>query len=153
MALPILLVVIAVGGFIYYRVNYAGYFPHNVRRQVHIALYYPVNPPDGLRVDRTSFQVPYQGVVTYTLRDTRGNKFYVSEQALPGNFDFTAFKAKFESTDEITVPAGNALVGDLGIELIASIQTPKNSWIIINTPDITGQTELEALSRTFVQAD
>jgi hypothetical protein len=148
--LALLIILLSAAGA-YYEFVYSGYFPRSVRKQVHIALYYPVNLPNGMYVDRSSFMVPTKNVVTYTILDKGGNKFYVSEQNLPNNFDFDAFKKKFESNNEFATKAGNAFIGDLGSQIIASIPTPQQSWIIINTGAFTAQSEIPEICRAFVQ--
>jgi hypothetical protein len=148
--LALLIILLSAAGA-YYEFVYSGYFPHNVRQQIHISLYYPIKLPAGMHVDRSSFMMPAKNVVTYAIVDKDGNKFYVSEQNLPDNFDFQSFKKKFESSDELIVKAGNAFVGDIGTQLIASVTTPDQSWILITTTDYTAQNELADICRAFVR--
>lgn len=139
------------GGFVYYRAVYGGYFPHKLSSQASMSLYYPIKPPSGMSVDQASFSAPSKNVITYIVSDSQSNKFYVAMQLLPDTFNFAKFKSKFEKTEEFTANAGSVLIGDLGNQLVASIQTPKNSWIIVNTTAFSQQAELEALCRAFVQ--
>lgn len=152
-----LVVVIVAAGLVYYyhpsshRPSSSGYFPDPIRSQVKTALYYPTHPPSGMQVDRTSFHVPTKNVVTYTVSDSQDNKFYVSIEPIPDNFDFIAFKKKFQTTDDLNLPTGNGFIGDLGAQLVASIQTQQNSWIIINTKAVTQAAELQSLARSLVE--
>lgn len=122
--------------------------PAKVRKQVKFALYYPVNLPDGLQVDQKSFSSSNQ-VLTYNIQQAGKNKYFVSIQPLPSNFDFKAFKKKFATNDEFTTTIGIVFAGDLGSVFIASIRTNDNSWILINTSDVSAFAQLEAVARTF----
>jgi hypothetical protein len=151
----VLIVLVGLGtwAFLYYKATYTGYFPRSIRNQVHLALYYPFNAPDGLSVDRSSFEVPHKNVVIYTVYDNKNNPYYISLQPNPTEFNMTAFRQKFLSTSNITVPiGGNAFTADLGSEFVASIQTPKNTWILINTPNVGYPSELQSLCFSLRQS-
>jgi len=147
--LIILLLLIAASAGAWYQLVYKGSIPYSYRKKVDNALYYPRNLPDNLKVDRSSFDTPAQDVLTYVVRDSQGNKFYVSQQKLPANFDMASFKKKFEKTDDISTSYGSGFIGDLGNQLVGSVVTNQNSWIIVNTNDVDQQTELEELLRSL----
>ncbi len=128
------------------------YFPAAIRSSTKFQLYYPAQLPSGLSVVVDSIKASKQ-TVFYNVQDTAGHKFYVSLQAYPANFDYEAFKQKFSNTDEFNTTVGNVLYGDAGYALVASIRTNDNSWILINAPDTSTGSELQAITRSFVKAN
>ncbi len=150
--LSVVIIALAAGG-VYYKSVYGGYFPYKIRKQLHIALYYPVHPAQGMQVDRSSFMVPAKDVVTYVVKDNKNNKFYVTVQAQPSNFNFADFKQRLGVSNEFITSAGNAFIVDLGRQITANILTPKKSWILISTQAFTEQPELEVLCQSFVASN
>lgn len=127
------------------------YLPATVRGKISAALYYPVNTPQGMHVDRASFQSPAKDVLVFTITDSQDNKFYVSEEPLPANYSLSKFKEKFPVTENLQTSVGNALIGTLSNEIVASLPTTKNTWLIVNTTATDQHAELEAICRSFVK--
>lgn len=126
-------------------------FPSSIRRAVSFQLYYPSKAPAGWSVDRSSFSAG-SGVVTFTVTNEKSQRFLVSLQQLPTEFNYPAFEKKFFDTDEYNVEAGSVFIGELGNTITASIRTPEGSWIIISDPDTNTRSQLEALTRYFTKA-
>lgn len=146
----ILLVGLA-AGFVWYQKSHSAPtpIPAAIRKQLNIALYYPASLPGGWVVDSNSFRIPTSEVLTFGVKDSAGDIFNVSEQAIPDNFDFTVFQKKFSSPDTFSAPAGDVMAGQVASSLLASIRTSNNTWLIINTSNVDVQTSLETLCRSF----
>jgi hypothetical protein len=123
--------------------------PAKITKQLKIALYYPTELPAGWNVATNSFKIPTSGVLTFAITDNKHNVYYVSEQKLPDNFDYTGFQKKFSEPDSFTAKAGSAIVGPASNALVGSIRTPDNSWVIINTFDTELQNQVETIARSL----
>ena len=144
--------VIALSVGVWYVAN-RGYFPASIRNQAKIKLYYPINIPQDLTVDRSSFNVPTAQTVTYTVNANNEPKYYVSIQTLPSNFDQSVFQKNFYQSGFFQTPVGNAMWGAVANQLVASIQTQdKKGFILINTTDLTAKDQLEALAKSLRQS-
>ena len=144
LAMAVTLVLLQTGG--------SSPFPKKIREQVTYSLYYPSKAPSGWKVEKSSIAAGDQSV-TYQVIYDDSDKFVVSVQPIPANFDFAAFKKKFYTTDEFTTDIGTVLVGEVGSSLIASIRTSDGSWILINTSYYASQAKLTELARYFVKTD
>ena len=128
------------------------YFPADIRKSARFQLYYPTKLPTGMYVVPNSIHGDGQAVL-YTVADGQNHKFFVSIQPLPQSFDYEQFKKKFTDTDETLVNTGSALTGDAGYALIGSIRTADNTWILINAPDTSTGSAVQALTRSFEKVD
>jgi hypothetical protein len=150
----LLLIVAGAGAAGYYKFykkqtpTASAYFPSSIASQVSIALYYPINLPAGYKVNN-DYKILQQNVVYYSIKDPAANRYAVTIQPLPANFDFNQFKGKFLKPDEFSTSIGSALVGTAGANLIASIRTNDNDWIIINATNTTTQSQLETIVRSL----
>ncbi|GEM_PF-3312690 len=117
-------------------------------QQVSIPLYYPQNLPSGYTYNNDA-KVIRPNVLYISVTGPGNQVFYVTQQTIPANFDFVGFGKKFTSPDNFTSDAGSAMAGQVGANLIGSIQTNKNTWIIINSPATNSLTELEIIARSF----
>jgi hypothetical protein len=114
--------------------------------------YYPTNLPTGFKFDNDT-AVLKANVLYYSVSDSKANKFYITLEAIPPNFDFDTFYAKFLKPDQYVVNVGSVVAGQVGANLIASIQTTSNVWIIINSNlNSTYLPELETITRSFEPA-
>jgi hypothetical protein len=151
--LPVLIIVALIGLLSYRNIvssdtHKAHYFPSYVSKdQMTIPVYYPVGVPSGYGV--SDFKIIKKNIMTFTVTNLRGEKFYVSEQPLVTSFDFEGFKKKFAKPDEYNTPIGSNLVGVAGADLIASIQTSDSVWIIINSKALTSIKDMETITRSF----
>jgi len=152
--LALLLIVASGAGVGYYKFHKdqtsgnQAYFPPSIISQVSIPLYYPINLPSGYKVNN-DYKVLQQNVVYYSIKDAAANRYAVTIQPLPTSFDFNQFKGKFLKPDEFSTTIGSALVGTAGANLIASIRTDDNSWVIINASNTNTQTQLETIVRSL----
>jgi hypothetical protein len=125
------------------------YFPSSAKKGIKFSLYYPVSPPSGLQVDRSSFKSPQSQVITFTVNRESTPKYYVSLEPVPQNFDSTVFQQNFIRINNFQTPVGNGLIGTLNNQLIGEVRTSDNTLVLINTADITTAAELKALCVSF----
>lgn len=151
-------VLVTGGGFFYHqkhqsKTNVLGshtssYFPATLDgSQVDIPVYYPVNLPAGFKV--SGFKVIKQNVLYYVVTNKNNDSFYITIQPLPASFDFVSFAKKFPQPDQYNTPIGTDLVGVAGNQLLGSIQTNKNTWIILNSTAINSIKDMETITRSF----
>ncbi|HXY17806.1 MAG TPA: hypothetical protein VEH48_00055 [Candidatus Nitrosopolaris sp.] len=89
------------------------------------------------------------GVITYSINDSNGNTYSVVQEPLPANSNATVFAQKLTDTETFTAPVGNAVIGDSGSELLAGVNAPNNTWIIIEAPNTSLRPQLEELVRSL----
>jgi hypothetical protein len=127
-------------------------FPASVRKTADFALYYPAELPQGWLVDKNSISASNQ-LVVYAVTDGKRHKFTVNMQPVARNFDFSSFKKQYKNGDEFTADSGSAFTAKNALQLVAVVQTPENSLIIINTRSVTAKTELATLVRSLEIAE
>jgi hypothetical protein len=122
-------------------------------RLVSIPVYYPQNLPAGYTYNNDAKTIQ-ANILYFSITGPGNQTFYVTQQSIPPNFDFSTFNEKFLNPDNFSSDAGSVIAGPVGGNLIGSVQTDKNTWIIINSPGTNSQTELETVVRSleFVQS-
>jgi hypothetical protein len=123
----------------------------SIQAQYQIPAFYPTNLPTGYTFNK-DFKVLAPNVLYYSVSDSSNEKFYVTLQALPKNFDFSAFKQKFLKPDEYTTDIGSVVAGNMGASLVGSIRTNNSIWILINSPAVNSLPQLETITRSFQPA-
>jgi hypothetical protein len=113
-----------------------------------IAVYVPRNLPSGYTYNNDQKMIK-TNVYYSSINGPKGEIFYITQQPIPTDFDFTAFNKKFLNPDTFNSNAGTATVGLAGTSFIASVRTNKNSWIIINSPASKSAGSLEAVVRSL----
>lgn len=156
-ALTVLVIIVVLGiggaGYAYFKPNHAkpaktGLFGQSIRQQVSIPLYYPQNLPGGYSYNNDARTIK-ANVLYLSVTGPGKQVFYITQQAVPASFDFVGFDKKFLNPDNFSTDAGSAIAGQVGANLIGSIQTNKNTWIIINSAGTNSLTELETAARSF----
>jgi hypothetical protein len=128
------------------------YFPKTITKdQVGIAVYYPVNLPEGYSV--SNYKVIKKDVLYYLVTSGKGDRFSITIQALPSSFDFISFKKKFLKPDDYATPVGTNTVGVVGTELVGSVQTVDNSWIILNSKSTDAIKDMETITRSLKKVE
>lgn len=125
------------------------YFPRSVKKGTKFSLYYPVNPPSGLSVDRGSFKSPQAQVITFTVNNNGKPRYYVSLEPVPNSFDPSVFQKNFIEVYSFQAKAGNALIGTLNTQLVGEVRTSDNTLVLINTGDVNSSLQLKALLSSF----
>lgn len=116
--------------------------------KVSIPVYYPKNLPTGFTYNNDAKALK-PDVLYYSIKGPGSQNFYVTQQAIPANFDFAAFNKKFLKPDSFSTEAGTATAGVAGPSLVGSIRTTKNTWIIINSLDTSVLPQLETVARSL----
>lgn len=143
------LIIIVLGALITYHLLNPSYFPSSVKKGNKFSLYYPVNPPSGLSVDKTSFKSPQSQVITYAVDASGSPKFFVSLEPVPDSFDPAVFEKNFIEVFAFHTTVGSALIGTLNTQLIGEVRTSDNTLILINTSDINSSVQLKSLLSSF----
>lgn len=120
-------------------------------KPVTIALYYPKNLPSGFTYNNDG-KVLNPDVYYYSVTGPNNKKFYVTQQPIPANFDFKAFNKKFLNPDTFTANVGSVTAGAVGANMIGSVQTNKNTWIIVNTDATLPLVQLESVIRSLSES-
>lgn len=120
----------------------------SVASLVSIPVYYPQDLPKGYSYNNDA-KVLKTNVLYFSVTGPGKQKFFITQEPIPSNFDFTAFNKKFLNPDTFSCDAGSALVGQAGANMIGSVQTNKNTWVIVNSGSTTPQTELETVIRAL----
>lgn len=113
-----------------------------------IPTYYAQNLPAGYTYNNDPKKVK-STIMYFSVMGPNNQRFYVSQQPVPPNFDFNGFAKKFLNPTTFSSDAGLGAAGQLGNQLVGSIQTNKNTWIIINSPAANSLTELETVARSL----
>jgi len=120
----------------------------SISQLVSIPAYYPQNLPSGYSYNNDARTIK-TNVLYLSVTGPGKQTFYITQQSVPASFDFVGFDKKFLNPDNFSSDAGSAIAGQVGANLIGSIQTNKNTWIIINSAGTNSLTELETVARSF----
>jgi len=155
--LPALVILVALvlagGGYAYFKPSHPkqgkpGAYGQQISQQVSIPLYYPQNLPGGYSYNNDA-KVIKANVLYISVTGPGQQSFYITQQAVPASFDFVAFNKKFLNPDSFSADSGTVTAGQVGANLIGSVRTDKNTWIIINAPSTSSLTEMETVIRSF----
>lgn len=114
-------------------------------------VYYPSHLPTGYTYNNDA-KVIENNVLYYSIKDSKGNIYHVTLQPLPSSFNFSTFKDKFVKPDQYATNVGSVIAGQVGANIIGSIQSSDNVWIIVNSTAKNSLPELEAITRSFERA-
>lgn len=121
-------------------------------KPVSITLYQPKNLPSGYIFNADAKTIK-ENVLYFSVTGPKKEMYYITQQPIPANFDFTTFNKKFLNPDTFTTPSGTATVGPVGAINLGSIRTSKNTWIIINASETATTAGVETVARSFELAD
>jgi hypothetical protein len=113
-----------------------------------IALYSAKNLPTGYK-DNNDGKYLKTDVYYISITGPKEQIYYITQQLIPANFDFTAFNKKFLNPDTFTTGIGTAIAGPVGSIMLGSIRSNKNTWIIINAPANSTLANLESVMRSL----
>lgn len=123
----------------------------SIAKLVSIPAYYPQNLPNGYTYNKDAKAIKVN-VLYFSVTGPGNQTFYVSQQSVPASFDFVGFDKKFLNPDNFSTDAGSTIAGQVGANMIGSVLTDKNTWIIINTGSTSSLTELETVARSLERA-
>ena len=100
---------------------------------VDFPLYYPLQIPKGFRTDPKSVTEPQSGVVVFDMKDSKGRKIFVSEEARSSTYNYGGFFNGIERSSQFKAQFGAAITGYLNNEqnVVGSIVSQK-TWVIVN---------------------
>jgi hypothetical protein len=111
--------------------------PDSYKTAVDYPIYYP-DPsklPAGYKLNPNSFSHPTQTVIIYSLSNPRGQKLEVSLQEKPADSDLQAFDDhRIPLHTIVNTPIGDATVGAIGNQTVASLPTNTKAWILVTAP-------------------
>ncbi len=94
-------------------------------------VYYPVNPPTDLTVDKSSITYSKDSFI-FSLKLGGQNAFFVDEQPAGNNFSYQRLKVRLGSPTDIDTPLGPGIFGTISDNFVTAVKTNKNTLIIIN---------------------
>lgn len=127
--------------------------PKDIRKNIPFSIYYPDQSklPKGYTLQKASFTSPDSGVVLYAVTFPRG-KFVLSVQEKPDKEELDSFtNQRLPVRYTLSTPNGRATVGVLGNQLVASLPTNSDSWVIVTSPQNTRQAEMRSLLNSLVR--
>jgi hypothetical protein len=82
-------------------------------------------------LDVSSFNIPADNVVLYSLKYAQGNKLVFSIQHKPSNADISTFvNQRMPIRIEFSTKLGRASLGIIGQQAVVSLPTNDNLWIL-----------------------
>jgi hypothetical protein len=127
--------------------------PKIIRENSKLAIYYPDQSklPDGYTLDEKSFSAGNQAIL-YTVTYGNGQRISFTLQAKPSSQSLQVFYAKqIPLHTTLHTSNGTATIGALGNQIIASLPTDKNTWILLTAPGGINQNALHQVLRSLKQ--
>jgi hypothetical protein len=157
-SLLIILVLIAVGGFVYYSEKPAkktmtiNPIPSYYRSSVDFPVYYPLPSklPNGYTLASRSYTLPAKNVLVYAINYANGQHIDVSLQNKPSVTalsEFVRVHIPLHTVDNTSI--GQATIGVLNNQTVASLPTNTGTWIITSAPININQLQLERVLGSF----
>jgi hypothetical protein len=115
---------------------------------VSIVTFYPQNLPKGYSYANDAKALK-PDTLYYSIKGPNGQVIYVTQQPLPASFDYSAFAKKFLKPDNFSTAIGDGMAGIVGPNLLGSIRTNQNTWVIFNSVDTAAQNPLESVMRSL----
>jgi len=154
-AIVIVVVVLTVVGYFLFKPSHkpnpSTALGQSIAKLVSIPAYYPQNLPAGYTYNNDARTIK-ANVLYFSVTGPGSQAFYVTQQPVPASFDFVGFDKKFLNPENFSTDAGSSIAGPVGANLIGSILTNKNTWIIINSQGTNSLTELETVVRSLEYA-
>lgn len=124
------------------------YLNPTISSQLTIPVYMPLGLPFGYIVNDDIKTLKFN-ILYFTVTGPGNQRYSITEEAIPPNFDFSSFTKKFLNPEVFTTNIGTVTAGVVGANLIGSIQTNKNTWILINAISTNSLAQLETIARSF----
>lgn len=122
----------------------------STQNQTTIPIFVPSALPKGYKYNNDFKQIK-NDIYYFSVSGPSGKKFYITQQPIPAKFDFVGFNNKFLNPDNFNTDAGTVTAGPSGADLLASLRTTKNTWIIVNAQDTSpaNLSQLESVVRSL----
>lgn len=120
----------------------------NTNQTYSIPVYFPKNLPKDYTYNNDIKSLK-KDVYYYSVSGPGNTVFHITQQPLPTDFDFAAFNKKFLNPEKFVTEAGSAIVGPVGPTIIGSIQTVKNSWILVNCENSSAESKAQTVLRSL----
>jgi hypothetical protein len=152
----LLIVAAAVVVGLYALVGSTSAVPKKIQQAVPFSVYYPAQLPPGYVLDMTSFRLPDQGVVLFTVTYGKGKDIIFSEQQQPSRSDIDKFVSNYIPLNTaLQFAIGQANVGAYStapsIRTVVSLPIHNGPWLIITAPSEVSRSDmvkiLESLSK------
>jgi hypothetical protein len=114
----------------------------NAEKSVSFPLYYPSGLASYFFLDRGSISTT-NSIVIFTIDRDDGQKIFVTEQALPRNFNLSIITGT-----QATLPIGKLVIGDGFIGYRAAIKTPK-TLIFLTSSSTLSTGDFSAVVKSF----
>jgi hypothetical protein len=149
LGLCVIIILLAVGGFIYHRSNQPRVVPKKFASQLSFPIYYP-DPkklPAGYTINEQSFNSPQTGVLLYSVDYGSGQKLIFSNQARPSSDTIQNFYTNYiPLRNQMNTTLGQAQIGAYGsgknLKTVVSLPINK-TWVIVTAPYNVNQNQLK----------
>jgi hypothetical protein len=114
---------------------------------VKFPLYYPTQIPKGFHIDPKSVESPQEGVIVFSLVDSKGRKIYLSQELRVSTYDYGRFYNSIEQGQQFKAALGQAVVGHLSNrQTVVGSMVSEKTWVIINAKgDTATPTQLQSI--------
>ena len=140
--------------FIVYKNIYSSPVPKNISKQLDFPVYYPDQKklPKGYLLNASSFKIPQQGVLLYSIDYGNNKRLVFSVQKQPSDDEIQAFYANYiPLRNKIHTVLGDAEIGARNTQdtnkpitqTVVSMPTNKGSWVILTAPYDINQNDLK----------
>lgn len=108
--------------------------PAATQPSVTIPLYIPTNLPKGYTYNNDK-KTMSPNVFSMSVTGPHKEYFYITQQTPPVNNDYTPFNKQLTDPRNYDAAIGKVTTGSTKNSFIVSINTVKNTWVIINSPN------------------
>ncbi len=139
----VVVVVLAAGVLVVVLTSTSSPVPKSIVSAAQFPVLYPKTFPAGYGVDPATMSIT-SGVLVFVIQAPLKTNLNVSEQAKPGNFDFTQLTGdmQFQTT------YGNAILKVNGNQTTASLVASK-TWVLINSTGPVATKDMQAILNSF----
>ncbi len=113
--------------------------------------YYPSRVPIGFRIDKKSISVQHKAILDFDFTTTKSGKIYISEEAKPSAFNFSAYYKKFAGLELTNTTNGTLATGkiDAGHVEVGSIVND-HTWILASTNSSISISQIKTMLESLV---
>ncbi len=125
-------------------------FNAQIKEGSRFPLIFPSALPAGFTIDQSSVSKASDGSIVYSLKDNDAGVISISLQSQPDGLNLQPLIDTMTDVREITVPAGNTVIGLTTDNMVTTNTLSGEVWIIVRYPkDLITDAELDAMLRSF----
>jgi flagellar basal body-associated protein FliL len=152
-SMVIIIVALVIGGAMYsIRSRDSDPIPLSFQKAVSFKVYYPdiSKLPMGYSIANNSYSLPAKNVLVYAINYSNGRHLDVSLQTKPSSTSLKEFiSVHMPLNKTLKTPIGEATIGVINNQAVASLPTRSNTWIILSGPLQNNQAQLQQILISF----